>query len=153
MVEKIQLKALLFEKCNQIIQHSIDISMADMNHAQQSANEETKSSAGDKYETGRAMSQSERDRSAKLLSEAKRTQNLLRGIDYKSLNKTVKSGCVVLTSTNNYFISAAIGKVEVLNVTYFAISPISPIAQKMLSQKKGFLFDFNATKSEIFDVF
>lgn len=153
MHEKLKIKAILFEKCTQIIQSKIDISSADMQHAQQSANAETKSSAGDKYETGRAMSQNDRDRSAKLLSEAKQMQQLFSGLDYKNIHATIKSGCVVLTSLNNYFISAAIGNIKIENTDYYAISPVSPIAQKLLNQKTGFIFDFNGKNVEVLDVF
>lgn len=153
MLDKLKIKALLFEKCAETIQSKIDISSADMLHAQQSANQETKSSAGDKYETGRAMSQNDRDRSAKLLSEAKQMQQLFNTLDYKNIHTNVKSGCVVITNMHHYFISAAIGNIKIENSNYYAISPISPIAQKILEEKKGFIFDFNGKNVEILDVF
>lgn len=153
MQEKLRIKALLFEKCAEITQSRIEIATADMNHAQQSANEETKSSAGDKYETGRAMSQNERDRSAKLLAEAKQMQQIFNALDYKTAHHSIKSGCVVVTDSNNYFISAAVGNIKIEKTEYYAVSPVSPIAQKILGQKIGYVFEINDKKFQILDVF
>ena len=49
----------LYKKCVQIIENQILLAQQGIENAQQAANEETKSSAGDKYETTRAMMQIE----------------------------------------------------------------------------------------------
>ena len=54
-----------------------------MVNAQQAANEEGKSSAGDKYETGRAMMQIERDKAAQQLDEALKLKNIIDHIPWK----------------------------------------------------------------------
>ena len=48
-----------------------------MVNAQEAANEEGKSSVGDKYETGRAMMQIERDKAAQQLDEALKLKNII----------------------------------------------------------------------------
>ena len=48
--------------------------------AQLSANEETKSSAGDKYETGRAMAQLEIEKNTAQLAEALKLKQMLKQI-------------------------------------------------------------------------
>ena len=59
-------KKQLYDLCQAVVQQRIDTARHAMTAAQESANEEGKSSAGDKYETGRAMAQIERDRHAHL---------------------------------------------------------------------------------------
>ena len=64
------LKEKLLTLCTQYVEEKINICTEAMRNAQDAANEEDKSSAGDKYETGRAMMQIERDNAAVQLDEA-----------------------------------------------------------------------------------
>ena len=61
-LDQIAIKQTLIEQCEEFVQQKIDVSEKLMNEAQDSANNETKSSAGDKFETGRAMMHAERDK-------------------------------------------------------------------------------------------
>src|SRR6478609_11532726 len=73
----LSLRQKLFNACVEYVNLRIDTSKQAMADAQESANAEEKSSAGDKYETGRAMMQIERDKAAQQLHEAiKRQQGL-----------------------------------------------------------------------------
>ena len=68
-----------------------------MNDAQRSANEEGKSSAGDKYETGRAMMQIERDKAANQLEEALKLKRILDQIQPEVQHERILIGSVVIT--------------------------------------------------------
>ncbi|MDQ1139553.1 hypothetical protein [Pedobacter agri] len=69
------LKNQLFQLCFTFIQNRIENIEYSMLQARQASNDDTKSSAGDKYETTREMMQQEMDRNSKLLYEAAATEN------------------------------------------------------------------------------
>lgn len=110
--------------------------------AQTSANEETKSSAGDKYETGRAMAQLEIEKNIAQLAEAQRLLITLSQINPEKKTETVQAGSLVLTNIGNYFIAIPAGHFAIDNADYFVISPFSPIAQKMIGLKEKDSFQF-----------
>lgn len=114
-----------------------------MRTAQESANSETKSSAGDKYETGRAMAQLERDRHAQLLAEAQRMLADLEKINPDITLSVAVPGSLVQTSRGTFFISISAGKLTVEGADYFAVSPASPIGALLLGKRVGDVVTFN----------
>ena len=76
-----------------------------MRNAQEAANEESKSSAGDKYETGRAMMQIERDNAAAQLDEALKLKKTLSLISASENHHVISLGSIVITKTFKAFIS------------------------------------------------
>ena len=68
--EKIAFKNKLKEFCQSLIAQRIDAVKININQAQEAANNEEKSSAGDKYETSRAMNQLERDMHSRQMAES-----------------------------------------------------------------------------------
>jgi len=105
--------------------------------AQESANEETKSSAGDKYETGRAMAQLEIEKSMGQLAEAGKLRKALEQIAEPVNSEVVRWGSLVITDQGKYFISIAAGKLELDGETWFAISPASPLGAVLLGAGPG----------------
>ena len=106
-------KIALFEHCKKVLESRMSELEKAMADAQESANSEEKSSAGDKYETGRAMSQIARDMSAKQLHQAK--------IDYKELmqlwplteQQLVQKGALVqLSNGQTIFIATSLGLIS-----------------------------------------
>lgn len=114
-----------------------------MEAAQESANAEGKSSAGDKYETGRAMAQLERDRHAQLLAEAQKLEGELNRLNVEKNYVTVQPGSLVTTNRGLFFISISAGKLTLDGVDYFAVSPASPIATALAGRKAGEMVTFN----------
>ena len=105
--------------------------------AQGSANEETKSSAGDKYETGRAMAQLEIEKNSAQITAMQEQLKVLRGIDTSSAKNTVQSGSIVYTDQGNFFISVAAGPLSLEGETFYAISLGSPIAKVLAGRVAG----------------
>lgn len=124
-----------------------------MKEAQASANNETKSSAGDKYETGRAMSQNEKDINARHLADLLKMKKAMDLIDSSKELEEVGLGAVVKTGDQHYFISVGLGLVKVGDVAVFTISAVSPIGQQMIGLKKGGQFQWKGTDMEISMVF
>lgn len=137
------LKQILFQKCMDYVTVRVTNATAAMEEAQGSANSETKSTAGDKHDTARAMMQLAAEQNAKHLAEAHKLHQTLQLIDPEHHFSTVQMGSIVMTSNANYFISISAGKLETENDVYYAISPSSPIAQVLLGLKKGDEAQFN----------
>ncbi|WP_020527232.1 hypothetical protein [Flexithrix dorotheae] len=144
-----EVKERLFKSCQDYVLERIDYIKKAMEAAQAAANEEGKSSAGDKYETGRAMMQLERDKNAGQLAEAMKLQQVLS--QFSPQQKFTKSGLGALVETNQgkYYLSISIGKIVFDGNEYFAISPGSPIGVKLSNLEKGDSINFNNKVYEI----
>lgn len=147
-----QTKAALFALCQQYVQQRIDTARQAMEAAQEAANSESKSSAGDKYETSRAMAQLERDRNAQLLAEAMKLSQDLDRLTVDKSYATVQPGSLVMTNRGAFFISISAGKLMVYEKDYFAVSPASPIAMALSGRKSGDVVTFNKMTYQIVNV-
>ena len=141
--QKIQYKKRLYQYCIEIIQERIDATIQSMQDAQAAANSEEKSSAGDKYETGRAMSHLEKDMHARQLAANKNELAALLAVDCNSLYTFIAPGGIVICSEYNFFIAAGLGKVSFENETIYLLSPNAPLAKSMLNKIAGNSFSFN----------
>ena len=89
---------------------------------------------------------------AQYLSDANKMLDTLKLINFKTVNTYATLGSLVKTTSNNYFISISVGKIEIDNETYFGISLLSPIGQLLKNKVVGdnFLFNnYNITITEI----
>ena len=98
-----------------------------MVNAQQAANEEDKSSVGDKYETGRAMMQIERDKAAQQLDEALKLKNIIDQISVETGSGKIMLGSLVITNSKKIFISIGIGKLFLDDEEFLVVAPGSPL--------------------------
>ena len=132
----------MLKACIHLSEEKISLAIKGMEEAQASANAETKSSAGDKYETGRAMGQNERDLYARQLAELLHIQKIILSINGDNVCQEVKLGALVETTESDYFIAASLGVMVVEGKNIMTISAVSPIAQAMLGLKKGDSFEW-----------
>ena len=137
MADTLTLKQQLFAHCEQYIHQKITHAQKAIEEAQQAANEETKSSAGDKYETGRAMMQLEKEKHATQLNEGLKLQKVLAQITPQSSHQAGGLGSLVITSQANYYIAISAGKITIDKQNYFIISLASPIGQALQGLQKG----------------
>jgi transcription elongation GreA/GreB family factor len=136
-------KRPLFAACQHFAEQRIQAIEAAIRAAQESANSETKSSAGDKYETGRAMAQNERDRNTVQLHEARQLLGELQRIDPAKACDAVRPGALAVTSMGRFYISISAGKITVDGVDYFAVSAAAPVAQALSGKRAGEQATFN----------
>ena len=136
------IKQVLFQRCAIFIEDRIDSAQKAIKAAQESANQDSKSSMGDKYETGRAMAQLEIEKNTIQLSEAIKLKKQLETIPKEQYGNKIKNGSLILSNNGNYFLAISAGKIEIDNVTYFALSTASPLGAKMLNLEEGNSFDF-----------
>ncbi len=148
MIKKIQLyNACLFNITERIqtIQEALDAAIA-------AGNEETKSSVGDKYETGRAMMQMEQEKCRTQLIKAVHLKNELLQINRDKKYGRIEKGALVITDAGHYFISTSIGKVIVENKTYYAISADAPLAKALIGNKINDVVLFKNRKYNILNI-
>jgi transcription elongation GreA/GreB family factor len=124
-----------------------------MDDAQQSANSEERSTAGDKYDTSRAMSQNVRDMNARQLQEALKDLAILQQINPQLGSESVAVGSVVKTSAGNYFVAISGGPYTVLHETYYSLSTAAPLGQILLGKKTGDTFLFRGKTFSVLEVF
>jgi len=130
-------KTQVYKKCASEIEAKISHLQNVLIELKLSAANETKSTAGDKYETALAMLQIEQASTSKQLQIFKEQQLVLQKINPLHSAPTVCVGSLVNTSLGNFFVSIAIGKMEVNSVVVFAISPQSPLGTKLFGLKVG----------------
>lgn len=152
MMTLAQVKPLVYAACKKVIEERVLSAQTAMDEAQASANQEEKSSAGDKYETGRAMAQLKRDQAAQIFSEALKLRSTLTQIDYSRKNDKIGLGSLVITSHQNFFLSVNAGKLLVDDRTYLAISIQSPIGKLLLAASPGETIHFNKQAFTIVEV-
>jgi hypothetical protein len=150
--EKLLYKNRLKRFCEQEIEQRIASTRDAMANAQSAANNEEKSSAGDKYETARAMSHLEKDMHARQLMAHLQQLSSLHDIDTNIIYSLPVAGALIQCGKTSFFIAAGLGKRSVDNVSHIFLSPQSPLAQKLANKKPGDYIDFDG-KMMIVDIF
>jgi transcription elongation GreA/GreB family factor len=133
-MENLKAKQQLLRFCHDFVDHRIATASQAMTSAQQAANEEGKNSAGDKYETGRAMMQIERDQAAEQLSEAMKLKKLLDTIDIERVTGRVALGSLVVSKNMLIFLAIGIGKANVEGLEYLIVAPHSPLGKALINK-------------------
>ena len=152
MKENLKIKEALYASCIEFIEDRLQTIQNTIRDIQGSLTSETKSSAGDKHETGRAMLQLEREKAGNQLSEIQKVKEALSKMDiYKNLTN-IGIGSVVYTSKSNYFIAISAGEILVGNEQFYAISASTPIAKLLLSKQEGDCISFRNQNFEIIKV-
>ena len=136
------IKIKLIQKLNEQLDSQIETAQSAINSAKESKNNETKSSAGDKFETGRAMMQIEQEKNEMQLGKTLMLKSLLKQVDLKKQHETVGFGSLVFTNRGKYFIAIGIGKIEVEGEICFAISVDSPVGKLLLGKQVGEQVEF-----------
>ena len=139
-------KIRLHQHCIDIVEQQLDGIIDALKDAQDGANNETKSSAGDKHETGRAMLQLEMEKASQQLASVQQMKVVLNKLSIGKTSKVSCLGSVVLTNKATYYLAISAGKITVKNIDYFAVSINSPIGKQLLGSSVGDVIAFNGTK-------
>lgn len=143
------LKTQLYLACTAYVDERIEGIQKAMDEAQQAANAETKSTAGDKHDTSRAMMHQEKENMARQMAEALKLKNALAQINPDHQANEIGPGSLVETNAGTYFLAIGIGKLDVEGKPYFVLSAASPIGQQMLGLKAGGSFTFNGRNFQV----
>lgn len=146
-------KEAIVKACEVLVAKRVADIQDAMAASREAANNETKSSAGDKYETTRAMMHFELEKLSGQLNEAEKLQEALFQAMQAPFASAINIGNMVTTSTAVYFLGIGLGKIVVENETVFAISTASPIGQLLLGKSLGDEIVFNGTVQKIISIF
>ena len=146
-MQQLKIKQQLFNLCKEFVNKRLHTVEAIISSNQKSLQSETKSSAGDKHETGRAMLQLEMEKASQQLEGISTMNQILSKIDIAHL------GSVIFTEKANYFLSISAGKLTTCDNNYFAISVSSPIGKLLLGKKENEEVVFNGNLIKINEVF
>lgn len=148
-----EIKKELFKQCQDFVNKRLQTVEEIISSNQKALQSETKSSAGDKHETGRAMLQLEMEKASLQLEGITVMKTTLSKIDVYKTSKNVHLGSVVYTTKGNYFLSISAGQLSIKNESYFAISVFSPIGKFLLGKKEGNVFSFNGNLIKVQKIF
>ena len=137
------IKKQLYNYCQEFVNQKLETIQKTISSNKEALNSETKSSAGDKHETGRAMLQLEMEKAGQQLKVVQQMLEQISRIDVNSKNSIGCLGSLITTNSHNYYLAISIGKVTINSEDYFVISPNSPIGKLLLGKTKGGNITFN----------
>ncbi|MEO3402257.1 3-oxoacyl-ACP synthase [Mucilaginibacter sp. CAU 1740] len=143
------LKKELHRLCINYVRKSMEAAQDAINDAQKASTDDTKSSAGDKYETSREMMQQETDRNMAQLNEANKLLVALNRISTVGTSEKAEPGSVILTSNGNFYLAISAGSLLLEGKNYFAVSPASPVGNMLSGKKAGDGFTLNGKTYQI----
>jgi len=143
------IKQELYKQCQTILNDRLKVIQNAILDIQNSLQSETKSSAGDKHETGRAMLQLEREKAGNQLAGIQKQIELLSKINTEVNHTKVALGSVVKATTSNYFITVSVGEIKYNDESFYSISAATPIGKLLLSKSVNDTIEFKNQKFTI----
>jgi transcription elongation GreA/GreB family factor len=98
------------------------------------------------------MMQLEQENNSAQLLEALELKKNISKIDPNQLSATVKLGSLIITNKGVFYISISAGKIKLGDVVYYAVSPVSPIASKLIGMSANQEIDFNGQLFKIISI-
>lgn len=117
--------------------------------AKESRDSDTKSSAGDKFETGREMMQREMDKISASLDMLKGQLAQMRRIDVHENPARIGLGSFIETDAENYYLSVGLGRLSCLGIPFYAISADSPIGELLVGKQTNEIIELRGRKITI----
>lgn len=151
--QKLDWKQQLKDACITVLQDRIQTIEQAIEDAQEAAKGEEKSSAGDKYETSRAMAHLNSEMNARQLQQAREELATLLALNTSVILSQVATGAVVVGKENTYFIALGLGRTTINGQKITLLSPLAPIAAALLQKKAGDTVLFNGKTEEIVEIF
>jgi transcription elongation GreA/GreB family factor len=114
---------------------------------------ESKSTVGDKHETGRAMAQLEQEKFSNQLADLERVKSFLFQINPSVTCTRVVSGSLVETKMGWYYISAGFGVIHHEDKHIFTLNLQAPLGKLMAGKQEGDAFEWNSKQQEILKIY
>jgi hypothetical protein len=142
-------KHSVFQTCHDLISEKMNSIHDQMKELVEESANDSKSSAGDKHETGRAMMQQEQAQLGKVLFGLEQQKIALERNNSNKGSASIADGSLVFTKDQIFYISIALGKMEVDGKTIHVISGDSPLAKKMKAHTMGDTVEVNGSNHHI----
>lgn len=151
--KKLAIKQQLLHECLEMQKVVVENAKKAVDEAHINAIEGDDSTEEKLYNAYREEMQNQRDMFARHYEAALDELAMLNKIITMRENKEVQFGAVVITDAAKYFLSISLGQIKIGDDTYFAISPLAPLAKAMIGKKAGETFTFRDKTIKILDVF
>lgn len=126
-------KSQIQAKLRSILENTLEEARREYLLAKESRDSDTKSSAGDKFETGREMMQREMDKLSALVDNTLNSIAKLDRLADLPASVIISEGSLVETDQETYFISIGYGKLD----SIYAISIESPLGVELKGKRVG----------------
>ena len=130
----------------QLVQDRIDIFKDMIVALTEDSKNDAKGSAGDKHETALSMMHIEQEKLNTKLREVLNQKAVLNKIDAANVSKNIIVGSLIRANGIYLYLSVALPKITVDEISIIALSPQSPLGNKLLGNEVGFTFEINSTK-------
>lgn len=131
------LKKSIHNECIALIKDKLNNLHSEFRSKNEALLSESKSTAGDKHETGRAMIQLEQEKLSQQLQQWEKIKQFFNRLNPENKCSKVSAGALIQTQDHLYYIAAGLGKLEISGHSVFVIGPASPIAQQLLGMTVG----------------
>lgn len=145
-------KNKLVATITQLLDEKIESLKVTIKSNKDSRDGETKSSVGDKYETGRAMVQMELEKNRMQLNKTVLIRREIDQIDTKKVFTKVEFGSLVKTNQGLFFTTISLGKIQLEDQSVFCISLASPIGRMLSNKTTNDSFDFQGKNYCILEI-
>ena len=142
-------KQKIHQYYTQQVQDKIDVFRDMISALTEDSKNDAKGSAGDKHETALSMMHLEQEKLNYKLKEVLEQKAILDKIDASLTHSNIGLGSLVQANGIYLYLSLALPKITIDQVNIIALSPQSPLGEKLMGNKVGFEFEINATKYHI----
>lgn len=139
-------KQKIYHQYHQLVQDRIDVFKDMIVALTEDSKNDAKGSAGDKHETALSMMHIEQEKLNTKLKEVLTQKAVLDKLDPSVVAETIILGSLVKANGIYLYLSLALPKISVDGINVIALSPQSPLGNKLMGNKVGFTFEINTTK-------
>jgi hypothetical protein len=142
-------KQKIHQHYTQQVQDKIDVFRDMITALTEDSKNDAKGSAGDKHETALSMMHLEQEKLNYKLKEVLDQKAILDKIDSSLTHTKIGLGSLVQANGIYLYLSLALPKITIDQVNIIALSPQSPLGEKLMGNKVGFEFEINGTNYHI----
>ena len=129
-----------------LVQDRIDVFKDMIVALTEDSKNDAKGSAGDKHETALSMMHIEQEKLNRKLREVLDQKTVLDKIAATTIAETIIVGSLVKANGIYLYLSVALPKIAVDGINVIALSPQSPLGNKLMGNQEVFTFEINGTK-------
>ncbi len=146
------IKEGVYKACENEINNRLNFFQKVLNDLKEGAQNDAKSSAGDKHETSLSMMQIEQEKIRKQFKEVQEMNALLEKLNPQIISDKINLGSLIKTNIGYFYIAVALGKLKIDNMELYVISQQSPMAIKLLGLSVDNEIIMNSKKIVIQDI-
>ena len=136
----------------QLVQDRIDVFRDMIVALTEDSKNDAKGSAGDKHETALSMMHIEQEKLNRKLREVVDQKMVLDKIEAATIAEIIILGSLVKANGIYLYLSVALPKINVEGINIIALSPQSPLGNKLMGMKVTHTFEINTTKYTIEEI-